>query len=436
MIVMLVIASVSASTVPAQERDELLAAPKVDEDARAPSYQDLTADEVAAQITMVSDRNYAWFGFNQPEVHLVLPAADNSVYAVVEFADLRLLAPDGSQVPFELERGLYDRDSHHVEIRFNPESGEGPVEFARVVGTATVRYPLRIATLRARAGGPPVAGLDVVIDGPFVTRRRASDEEDLEAASFTGIEAFRALDGKGQVLEQAPSTRMSLADSIVTETTSYWGEVAEVELDTAEEWATFRVRYELPSVPPLPKERAGIAAEDGTENPPTAGAKIEVESVPTTAGTVIAAELGVTANEALGRLAELGFRSPDGDLMVMAAVQGKLEAVKLFLVAGVPIDFVTNDGRSALVSAIAYRHLDLASFLVEAGANVNLADSNNATPLFHAAGICDAVELVRALLAAGADPTPATHGNMTAAEMAGVMGCADNEAAIRAASKR
>jgi ankyrin repeat protein len=88
------------------------------------------------------------------------------------------------------------------------------------------------------------------------------------------------------------------------------------------------------------------------------------------------------------------------------------------------------------VSAIAYRHLDLASFLVEAGANVNLADSNNATPLFHAAGICDAVELVRALLAAGADPTPATHGNVTAAEMAGVMGCADNEAAIRAASKR
>jgi ankyrin repeat protein len=80
-----------------------------------------------------------------------------------------------------------------------------------------------------------------------------------------------------------------------------------------------------------------------------------------------------------------------------------------------------------------YGHLELAKLLVDSGADVNLADGNNATPLFHAAGNCEATEFVRVLIEAGADPTPATRGNTTAVEMAGIMGCADNEALIRAA---
>ena len=88
------------------------------------------------------------------------------------------------------------------------------------------------------------------------------------------------------------------------------------------------------------------------------------------------------------------------------------------------------------MSAIRSGHVDLALFLIEAGADVNIADCNNATPLFHAAGDCQATELVRALLVAGADPTPATRGDTTALQMAGYMGCADNEEIIRAASRR
>jgi len=41
--------------------------------------------------------------------------------------------------------------------------------------------------------------------------------------------------------------------------------------------------------------------------------------------------------------------------------------------------------------------------------------------------------VVRALLAAGADPSPATRGGTTAAQMAGIMSCTDNDAAINAA---
>ncbi len=418
----------------AEDREELLGTPKLAEDAKVPAFAELTAEQVVAQITMVSGRNYAYFGFNQPEIHLVLPNADNSVYAAVEYADATLFDAGGIEVPYELESGLYDHESHHDEIRFNPVEGEdGTVEFAHAIGSVTVRYPVRLHTLSARKGGATVDGLDVDFDGPYVTRRTRSGEENLEGAAFTGIEVFRALDGEGRVLESAPSSQMSVVDGVVTEVESFWGEVAEVQLDVADEWAVIRVAYELPAVAPLPKSRVGIAPPDGDENPPTPGAKIDAAVVVETAGMVIASELGVTADEAISRLKTLGYPKPNGDFFVMSAVQGKLEAVKLFLAAGTPIDFAVSDGRTALVSAVMYGHLEVAAFLVEAGADVNLADSNNATPLFHAAGKCDGVDLVRALLAAGADPAPATRGNTTAVEMAGIMGCGDNEAAIKAA---
>lgn len=435
MVVVCGVAGVLVSAAGAQDRAELLATPKLEQGARQPVFVDLTAEQVAQRIAMVSGRNYAWFGFNTPEIHVVLPAVDNSVYAETDFGRPTLLDADGNQVPYEPERGIYDHETFHDELRFTPVEGDEPVAYARAVGSVTVRYPLRIHTLRARAGEPPTEGLDVTIDGPYVTRRGRSGDTgpELEAAPFTGIEAFRALDADGNRLERAPSGQFSMADGVVTEVVAYWGEVAAVELDVADEWATYRVDFELPSVPPLPDERAGVAPPDGDENPPTPGAVVEVEAVVETPGDAVGAALGVTPDEAKARLAELGFPNPSGEYMVMSAVQGDRDALEMFLAAGYPIDFVTPDGRTALVSALMYGRFDLARFLVEAGADVNIADANNATPLFYAATNCNATDLVRALLDAGADPTQATAGGTTALQMAGAMGCADNEALIRSA---
>lgn len=433
--VAVVLALALAPLVVAQDRDELLANPKVDEESKVPQFAELTAEQLAAQITMTAGRNYAVFGFNTPEIRVVLPAVDNSVYAAVEFGEPTLLDANGAEVPYEPELGIYDHGTHRDEIRFVRMEGEGdgPLEFAHAVGTATVRYPIRMRTVTARRGDPAPDGLDVTFDGPFVTRRMGAGSDELDAASFTGIDAFRALDASGRLLEAYPSMQMSSTGDAVTETTSYWGEVAAVQLDVADEWATIRVDYELPEVAPLPDDTIGSPPPDDADNPPTPGAKIDVHVVVETPSMAIASELGVTPEEAVDRLAQLGYPSPSGDLMVMSAVQGETEAVQLFLAAGVPIDFVVDDGRTALLSAIMYGRLDLATLLIDSGADVNLADGNNATPLFHAASNCGATDLVRALIAAGADPTPATHGNTTAVEMAGIMGCTDNEALIRAA---
>ena len=420
------------SLAPAQEREELLTNPKYDEKAEDPEFVGLTAEQVVAQITMVSGRNYAWFGFNTPEIHLVLPSADNSVYAVVDFTDPTLFDARGVEVPYERERGLYDHTTHHDELRFAPVEGEVPVEFARAVGSVTIRYPLSIRTVSARKGRALPEGLDVTFDGPFVLWRTRAEDEAPEAASFTGIGAFRAYDHSGRQLQSYPSSKVSMVDGVVTDTKTYWGEVAEVQIDAVDDWATIRVSYDLPSVDPLPKSRAGIAPPTSEENPPTPGAKVDVQVVVETPGSVVAADLGLTPEEAVRRLQELGYAEPSGDFMVMSAVQGKTETVKLFLAAGTPIDFTGRQG-TALVSAISNRHIDLALFLVEAGADVNIADSNNATPLFHAAGNCAASRLVRALIGAGADPAPATRGNTTALEMAGYMSCSENQQIIQAA---
>ncbi len=420
------------SLAPAQEREELLTNPKYDEKAEAPEFVGLTAEQVVKQTTVVSGRNYAWFGFNTPEIHLVLPSTDNSVYAVVDFTDPTLFDASGVEVPYERERGLYDHTTHHDELRVIPVEGEAPVEFARAVGSVTIRYPLSIRTISARKGQALPEGLDVTFDGPFVLWRTRADDEAPEAASFTGIDAFRAYDKSGRQLQAYPSSQMSIVDDLVTNTKTYWGEVAEVQIDTIDDWATIRVSYELPSIDPLPKSRAGIAPPKSEENPPTLGAKVDVQVVVETPGSAVAADLGVTPEEAVRQLQEMGYPEPSGDFLVMSAVQGNTEAVKLFLAAGFPVDFTGRQG-TALVSAISSRHIDLALFLVEAGADVNIADSNNATPLIHAAGNCAASRLVRALIDAGADPTPATRGNTTALEMAGYMSCSENQEIIRAA---
>jgi len=133
-------------------------------------------------------------------------------------------------------------------------------------------------------------------------------------------------------------------------------------------------------------------------------------------------------------LATIAFAQTPERAELLAEPKLDEEAIKLFLAAGYPIDFAVDDGRTALTSAVMYRHLDVALFLVKAGADVNIADSNNATPLFHAAGNCEATELVRALIDAGADPSPATRGSTTAIQMAEMMKCEENAKLIRSAS--
>ncbi len=429
----LLVVLVASAGLFAQERSELLASPKIDTDAKQPSFVDLTAEQVEQAITVRSARNYAMFGFNTPEIRLLLPETDNSVYAVFEFAEPTVVDASGAPVAFTIERGIYDHDVHADEIRLTSASGEEPISFAEASGTVSVRYPLRIRTLTARAGEPSPPGLMVTFDGPFLTVQKDGDGEELDAAPFTGIEPFRVYNASGQQLEAYPHSSYKSINGVVTETTSYWGEVAEVQQDVVEEWVEVEVRYALPPAEPIPSSRAGLTPAEGTERTAGATGTVTTSVVVATPARAAARELGVTPDEARQRLRQLGYTDPNERYFVMAATQGQLEAVKLFLATGVPIDVVPDDS-TALISAVRFRHPDVALYLVEQGADVTILDSNNCSALLHAAGICDFAEVVRALLDAGADPAPLSAGGIDAAKMAEIMSCRENQELIAAAS--
>jgi uncharacterized protein len=95
-----------------------------------------------------------------------------------------------------------------------------------------------------------------------------------------------------------------------------------------------------------------------------------------------------------------------GTALIPAAHHGHVEAVKLLLNTPINKDHVNNLGWTALLEAVILGdggpiHTEIVRLLVEAGANVNIADRDGVTPLAHAkrSGYSG---MVRILSAAGA----------------------------------
>ena len=81
----------------------------------------------------------------------------------------------------------------------------------------------------------------------------------------------------------------------------------------------------------------------------------------------------------------------DGTALIAAAHLGHVEVVRELIRAGAPLDHVNNLGWTALIESIVLgdggpRHTATLAALIDAGANVNLADRSGATPLQLARG--------------------------------------------------
>lgn len=139
--------------------------------------------------------------------------------------------------------------------------------------------------------------------------------------------------------------------------------------------------------------------------------------------------------DALRKLREMGFPEPTADFLNMSAVDGNLEALKLFIAAGYSPDN-REQGSPAIVSAAMFNHPEAVAYLISAGADVNAKDEVNTTALMRIADKCDATPTVKALLEAGAKTDIKSAGGATAADLAGYSNCADNVAAIKAAAKK
>ncbi|MEP7309846.1 MAG: ankyrin repeat domain-containing protein [Acidobacteriota bacterium] len=107
--------------------------------------------------------------------------------------------------------------------------------------------------------------------------------------------------------------------------------------------------------------------------------------------------------------------------LMYASRQGALAAARALAESGADLNATDPAGASALVLAIINSHYDLAAMLIEKGADPNLADQAGMTPLYAAvdmhtegwrqgrpvvkpSGDLDSVDVVKALLAHGANP--------------------------------
>jgi hypothetical protein len=138
--------------------------------------------------------------------------------------------------------------------------------------------------------------------------------------------------------------------------------------------------------------------------------------------------------EALRELRAMGYPMPEAEFLVMSAVEGKLDAVKLFIKAGYSPD-TKSQGSPAIVSAAMFNQPDVVDYLIEAGADVNATDDVNTTALMRIAEKCDATASVRKLLKAGAKTDVKSAGGSTAAQLAEWSGCKENLKAIKAAKR-
>jgi ankyrin repeat protein len=76
----------------------------------------------------------------------------------------------------------------------------------------------------------------------------------------------------------------------------------------------------------------------------------------------------------------------DGTALIAAAHLGHVEVVKILIRAGAPLDHVNNLGWTAVIESIVLgdggpRHIATLKALVDAGADVNIPDRNDRTPL-------------------------------------------------------
>jgi ankyrin repeat protein len=112
--------------------------------------------------------------------------------------------------------------------------------------------------------------------------------------------------------------------------------------------------------------------------------------------------------EAQNKLAQLKI-TYDEDAFITCSKEGKTDAVKLFLEAGMNPDAKTYDGKTALMGATRGGHVEIVQALLANGAEVNAKDNEGMTPLFKV----QKIEVAQALLDKGADVNANNNYNWT-----------------------
>ncbi len=126
----------------------------------------------------------------------------------------------------------------------------------------------------------------------------------------------------------------------------------------------------------------------------------------------------------VGVLAGCDYVNPKGELQrmgipytpagfVLAAQNGQLDAVRLFVRSDMPLDSRDNISATPLYRAAAYGHREVVDFLLAKGADVDAKNDSGFTPLI-AAAASGHVEIVKLLASKGANVDAKNNDGFTA----------------------
>ena len=145
-----------------------------------------------------------------------------------------------------------------------------------------------------------------------------------------------------------------------------------------------------------------------------------------------------SSSQWISELGRLGYEFTDEDFF-QAMIEGNVQAIRLFLSAGMSPNVKRSTGDSALLEAINFctdppvrEHNSIARVLIEAKADVNFRNKIQVTPLISAAHNCEP-EVIQALINAGAEVNARAAGGATALLRAELSGKTENAKILREA---
>jgi hypothetical protein len=207
-------------------------------------FKSLTKEELINSVKIRSARSEAMIGLNVPEVIVPLPKYTNSLYAKVEFSNVKVYKA-GKLVRFSPQGPFLDEEKLISEYRMERTAGNTdlPLLYDQVTGNVKIKYPLKISTRKIYPNKTDTA--QVKFRNAYSVAFVSEDTDEMPPNVILSMQAYDL-----ENLSLYHNTNNSRYENEY-KIYDYWGKVAYVEVDEVTEWTEINLPFKLTPAPLL-----------------------------------------------------------------------------------------------------------------------------------------------------------------------------------------